>query len=147
MTAPNDFLIATYATGTDPENWTTVSSLLSSVSSDITAARALTWEIQPFSKYVTIGDGSTNGLGFPVVKWTFKDLRVEQRENLRDFISGTSAQLYIRTATNETSAGVRTWQDYLCIGHWMQRSEVIADGLDYAEMIELRFTHCELVGG
>lgn len=136
--AETTFLIAALATGSDPDDWTEVQDLLSAVSGDITL-RALEWEYQPYSKSVILGDGTQRGLGYPRARWLFKGLRPEQRENLKDFCSALSAEVYIRTPTNETAAGVRTWDDFSGILQWTTEPEQV--GLNYVEMVELIFTH------
>lgn len=143
----DQFLIALEATGSNPVNWTTVESLLTGTlpgNADITL-RALEWSFEPYSRYDNLGNGHDKGRGFPVARWTFKGLRLEQRENLRDFCTGVSANVYIRTPTNETAAGVRIWDDFLGILHWVQRSELASDGLNMVEMVELTFTHLEAI--
>jgi hypothetical protein len=82
------------------------------------------------------------GGGFPVVRWKFDALRVEQRENLRDFVPDVTTEVYIRTPTNETVAGVRQWIDYLCLATWPQRAEIISDGVDRVDQVEIIFEHC-----
>ena len=139
MTAPTDFLIAALATGSNADNWSVVSTLLSSASADVSSARALEWEYQPYSRAVELGDGSVRGLGYPRARWLFKALRPEQRENLKDFCSTLSAAVYIRTPTNETAAGVRTWDDFSAILKWTVSTELV--GVNYVEMVELVFTH------
>ncbi|MCZ2155745.1 MAG: hypothetical protein LC114_17910 [Bryobacterales bacterium] len=141
--AETTFLIAALATGSDPDDWTEVQDLLSAVSGDITL-RALEWEYQDYSKSVILGDGTQRGLGYPKARWLFKGLRPEQRENLRDFVSDLTAEVYIRTPTNETSAGVRTWMDFSALLHWTVESELV--GINYVEMVELTFTHLVPVG-
>ena len=136
----DEFLIATNA-DPDPLTWTSVETLLASASTDITL-RALGWEFEPYSKYITLSNGVIKGVGYPIIKWTFKGLRVEQRENLRDFCADLTSEVYIRTPTNETVAGVRVWKDYLCLMQWVNRSEILQDGIDFAEMVELTFTYC-----
>lgn len=136
--AETTFLIAALATGSDPDDWTEVQDLLSAASADITL-RALEWEYQPYSKAATLGDGTKRGLGYPRARWLFKGLRPEQRENLKDFISALSAEVYIRTPTNETAAGVRTWDDFSALAHWTEGPELV--GVNHVEMIELVFTH------
>jgi hypothetical protein len=138
----DQFLIALEVTGSNPAGWSVLSTLLASGTGagDITL-RSLEWAFEPYSKYDKLANGQDKGRGFPVARWTFKGLRIEQRENLRDFCSGPSANVYIRTPTNETSAGVRTWDDFLGIVHWVQRAELASDGLNMVEMVELTFTH------
>lgn len=136
--AETTFLIAALATGSDPDDWTEVQDLLSTTSLDVTL-RALEWKYQPYSKSVILGDGTQRGLGYPRARWLFKGLRPEQRENLKDFCSALSAEVYIRTPTNETAAGVRTWDDFSGILQWTTEPEQV--GLNYVEMVELIFTH------
>ena len=143
MTAPIDFLIAASATGSDPNNWSVVSTLLSTGSGDVTSARALQFDYEPFSKYVTLANGHKKGLGYPVAHWVFKALRPAQRENLRDFCTGVSADVYIRTRLTETTAGAETWGDFSAIMKWKEGAELI--GVNYVEVIEITFTHLEAV--
>lgn len=120
-------------------NWSTVASLLAP-SGDITVDRALEWEYQPYAEAVELASGNVRGLGLPVVTWKFRALRPEQRENLKDFCSALSADVYIQTPTNETAAGVRTWKKYQAIMKWTTTYELV--GVDYVEDIVLRFAHC-----
>jgi len=137
--ADDTFLIAEKATGSDPDDWTEVEDLLSSVSSDVTL-RALDWEFQPYATYQTLGDGLRKGRGSPVGRWKFGALRPEQRENVRDFCTGLSAEVYIRTPTNETASEVRVWRDYLATMHWTPNEEIV--GVNAVEEIEIMFTNC-----
>jgi hypothetical protein len=138
MTAPTNFLIAALATGSNPDNWSQVETLLLTASADVTL-RALEWEYQPYSKAVVLGDGAQRGLGYPRARWLFKGLRPEQRENLKDFVASLSSEVYIRTPTNETSAGVRVWDDFQCLMHWTAEPELV--GVNSVEGVEIRFTH------
>jgi hypothetical protein len=140
--AATTFLIGDNASA-NPDDWSVVSTLLSSVSNDITVDRAMQWSHQDYSQYEKLGNMDSRGYGFPVVVWRFKALKEEQRENLRDFIPDVSAQVYIRTPTNETVAGVRVWKDYLCYGKWTQRAEIIDAGLENVRQFEITFEHCE----
>lgn len=139
MTAPTDFLIAALATGTDPNNWSVVDTLLSNVSSDITGDRATEWEFIPYASEAGLANGKRFGRGYPIARWKFRALRPEQRENLRDFCTGLSADVYIRTPTNETSAGSRTWDDFQAILQWTSGAELV--GVNYVEEVVLEFTH------
>lgn len=124
----------------NPANWNAVSTLLSSVSGDITADRALEWEYQPYSSSKELDNGYRRGLGFPVVTWKFRALRPEQRENLKDFCSTLAADVYIQTPTNETTSGARVWKNYRAIMKWTDSFELV--GVDYVEEVVLTFTHC-----
>ena len=135
----DQFLLGSSASA-DPASWSIVATLLSNGSGDITEGRALEWEFQPYAEYETLGNGQTMGQGYPVITWTFKALRPDQRENLRDFCTGMSTTVYIRTPTNETTAGAKIWDDFLCILHWTTRAELV--GVNYIEQVVLTFTHC-----
>jgi len=135
--AATTFLIAALATGSDPDDWSVVETLLSAVSGDVTL-RALEWEYQPYAKTVLLANKTRRGLGLGSAVWKFKGLRPEQRENLRDFCSALSAAVYIRTPTNETAAGVRTWDDFSAIMHWTGGVELV--GVNYVEDVEIQFT-------
>lgn len=139
----DEFLIAD-TSDPDPLTWTSVSTLLSNVSGDITVDRALEWEFQPYAKAVTLGDGTKFGVGYPIVSWKFGALRPEQRENLKDFCATLSGEVYIRTPTNETSAGARVWKDYRAIMKWTEGYELV--GVNYVEEVHIQFTHCVVQG-
>ena len=135
----DEFMIGA-STNSNPASWSVVSTLLSSVSNDVTL-RALDWSFEPCSEYITLADGKTRGVGLPRAIWKFRSLRTKQRENLRDFCPGVSSIVYIRTPTNETIEGVRVWGDFLAIAHWAQRSEMVDDGLEKVDEIEITFSH------
>ena len=138
--AANTFLIGAIASA-DPDDWSVVTTLLSSVSGDISSARTLEWEHNPYSVYKTLGNLATRGYGLPVVRWKFAALRTEQRENLRDFVLAVTTELYIRTATNETVSGARVWKDYLCLAKWVQRPELVYHGENVMQ-VEILFERC-----
>ena len=132
----NEFLIDVNSDPT-PATWVTVESLLAGY--DI-SLDALNWSHEDYSGYIRLGSGQMRGTGFPVVRWIFRALRPTQRENLRDHCTSVSSEVYIRTPTNETVAGVRVWKDYLCIMNWVTRAELM--GLDAVEEVEMTFTRC-----
>ena len=136
--AADTFLIAAKITGSNPDDWTTVESLLASVSGGITL-RALEWEYQSYAEKVVLGNGQDLGRGYATARWSFGGLRPEQRENLRDFCTGLSAEVYIRTPTNETAAGVRTWGDFLAIAHWTEGPELVE--VNHVSEPWIAFTH------
>jgi len=139
--AATTFLIGSNASS-DPDDWTEVEGLLTSVSATPSMDRVLEWEHQPYSQYTTLGNMETRGQGFPVVRWKFSALRIEQRENLRDFVDDVTTEVYIRTPTNETAAGVTVWKDYLCLAKWTQRAEIVSTGIDAVRQVEIVFEHC-----
>jgi len=131
----DEFLIAALATGSTPANWTKVETLLGT--NDI-SLRALEWSYEPYSEYKKLADGKIKGVGAPKAIWSFKGLRFDQRENIKDFCTAMSSDVYIRTPTNETNAGVRIWDDFQAVMSWMPRSELV--GLNAVEEIEITFT-------
>jgi len=132
----NEFLIDVNTDPT-PATWVTVESLLAGY--DI-SLDALNWSHEDFSRYERIGNGYMKGYGLPIVRWTFRALKPVQRENLRDYCTSLTSEVYIRTPSNETAAGVRIWKDYLCLMNWVTRAEVM--GYDAIEEVEIVFTRC-----
>jgi len=134
----DEFLLADNSDD-DPTTWTAVEDLLAD-STDITL-RALEWEYRPFATTLELSDGSLKGMGFPVVKWTFRALRELQRENLRDFCTGLSANVYIRTPTNEFVSSARVWKDFLCKMYWQPAEEIV--GVNAVEDVVIEFRFCK----
>lgn len=60
-------------------------------------------EYYPYSRIVTLGDGSARGLGMPKAIWTFPLMEVAQITMLRTFCAGASATVFIRTKKNDGS--------------------------------------------
>ena len=58
-------------------------------------------EYMPYARTVNLGDGGKRGVGFPVATWTFGILTLEQRDMLKTFCAGASAQVWIRTKLND----------------------------------------------
>ena len=56
---------------------------------------------QQFSRLVNLGSGLKRGAGYPITTWSYGDLTQAQREQLRTFCSGASAEVYIQTRTND----------------------------------------------
>jgi hypothetical protein len=55
---------------------------------------------QPYSKQLTLGDGSVRGGGYPWATWHWDLLGAKERDQLRTFCSGASAWIYIQTRVN-----------------------------------------------
>jgi hypothetical protein len=88
----------------------------------LTALDALTtpvvepnFEFQQFGDEVTLGNGSTRGIGFPIARWIFAviDDGGAQRTQLKSFCAEKSAPVYI--TTNDNSG---TFKTYSAIMHW-----------------------------
>ena len=58
-------------------------------------------EYEPYARIVNLGSGGRRGVGFPRAMWTFGLLTVEQRDQLKEFCPGASAQVVIRTKLND----------------------------------------------
>jgi hypothetical protein len=82
------------------------------------------WSFQPYSQTQRAGNGQLKGHGFPVAKWRWNAIADIDREALKDFVGADlSAELYIRTATNETADGVITFKTFSCILNWPSEDE------------------------
>jgi hypothetical protein len=68
-----------------------------------------------YQNIVPLGDMTTRGIGFPSAVWRWASLTDAQRDQLRSFCAGSSAEIYIRTRTNENTneyksfKGVMIW--------------------------------------
>lgn len=82
------------------------------------------WSFQPYSTSVRLADGTLQGNGFPIAKWRWRGMNDIDRETLRDFVgSNLSAEIYIRTATNETSSGAIVYKSFFGIMNWTDTDE------------------------
>lgn len=90
-----DFMIGTYAGGTG--GMVTLASLNIPMPKPIyrTAVSA-----------IKLGDNSMRELGSPMVEWQFGFITQAQRDTLRTYCTGVSAQVYIKTPTTEKISGV-----------------------------------------
>ncbi len=109
------------ANTSDPtiSNWQTVDSLLSRLGKPADPQ----WTYQPYTSYQDLLDGTRRGMGFPMATWHWQFLTDVQREALRALCPGLSAQVYIKTLTNETSSGVRTYGTFSAVMFWPPASE------------------------
>lgn len=83
--------------GTSVEGLTSLDALTVALPTPKTPFRAST-------SLVATASGFVVGKGFPTCEWTFSMLEADQREQLRSFCAGASAEVYIRTMTNEGDA-------------------------------------------
>lgn len=60
----------------------------------------------PYARTVNLGSGGQRGTGSPVVVWEFALLELEQRNQLKSFCTGASANVYIRTKLNDDTFAV-----------------------------------------
>lgn len=59
-----------------------------------------TWK--PYAEQKDLSSLGTRGLGAPVATWTWTILSRAERDQLRQFCTGSSAAVFIRTRTNES---------------------------------------------
>lgn len=82
------------------------------------------WSFQPYSQTIRLGNGKTKGQGFPIAKWRWKGFEDVNREVFKTFVTtNLSNDVYIRTATNETTSGVVVFKRYLCVMNWPSADE------------------------
>ncbi len=71
------------------------------------------WEYFPYSKLVSLGDGSARGLGMAKVIWKFPLLEVEQIDELRTLCPEASGEIYFRSKIYDDTfvsfAGTVVW--------------------------------------
>jgi len=98
---PSEFMI-----GTTLEGMTALDELTTPVDNP-------QWEYAPYSKLVTLADGTARGLGTPKIVWQFPMLEVDQIDALRTLCPGASAEIYFRSKiyddTFVTFAGTMIW--------------------------------------
>jgi hypothetical protein len=91
-----------------------------------------------FGEAVDLGDASRRGFGLPWATWTWDVLSKAQRDQLRTFCSGASAQIYIRTYKRDAS---EVWANYLVQMIWpdeeeYDRGSVVNFVLLFRDMVE-----------
>ena len=128
------FKIATLATGSNSNDWDDLNTVLSTA--DIPARPE--WTFVPFSSYRDLDDGSRKGLGLPRATWTWSAMREEVRQALRAYCPDLSAEVYISTPTNESAAGVITFENFQCKMLWMPADEDKDAGATLGVTIEFR---------
>jgi len=103
------------------------------------------WTFSNQYSFEDMPNGGRFAQGKPVATWRWGGLRFEQRQLLRAYCPNgvLSYPLYIRTATNETVAGVRTYNNYSCIMRWTHERELI--DLNAVLQVLIVFTHLEVV--
>lgn len=95
---------------------------------------------QPYAAITPLGDGLNEGNGFPIAIWRFNHLSRVHRAILKTLCPGASANLYIRTPTNELDAyDLPVFKSFACIMHWPPEDEDIQ--IDQVLSLVFRFTH------
>ena len=94
---------------------------------------------RPFATTVRLGNGSTKGVGFPVVTWHWAAVTVDERDNLiGDMGDALSVERVIRTRLPDN-----TWATYSCIMHRPTGEEDLQAGKILG--FDIEFTNCVLI--
>ncbi len=102
------------------------------------------WSFQPFSAAVQLGDGTIEGTGFPIAIWRFNHITRQHRATLRAICPGLSANVFIRTATNELDAyDAPVFATFSAVMQWPPEDEDIQ--VSSILSFVLRFTHLDEV--
>jgi hypothetical protein len=80
------------------------------------------WTYQVYSEEVELGDGSMLGSGWPTAEWHWGFIKKAEKEMLRTFCPGKSAEVYIKTYKPDRTSAV-----FKAIMVWPQAED------DYAE--------------
>lgn len=75
---------------------------------------------KPYSQAVNLGNGRVRGNGCPVTEWRFGFLKQAQRDQLRTFCPGASAEVYIKTRQNDSAD---SYQVYTAVMVWPEEEE------------------------
>jgi hypothetical protein len=100
MSAPDSYL---YAIGLSSGSMT----LLSALSTPVDQPKG---DYMPYSAEQVLVSGLVRGTGLPVDTWHWDVLPREQRDMLRTFCPGKSAQVYITTKTKDMTDSYHTFQ-------------------------------------
>lgn len=64
------------------------------------------WSYTEYPLEIQLPNGKVRGMGFPQATWHWDALKADEREALRVFCSGKSAEVYIKTPINEDDNGL-----------------------------------------
>ena len=81
--------------------------------------------IPEYGRYIEQGDGVMKGIGWLMAVWRFPWVSSAGIVNLRTYISGKSATVYIRTLNEDKSYSV-----YSAIGTWQDKLPPKVDDID-----------------
>ncbi len=123
--------MADFRIGTTQANMTNIENL----SVPLPVPRAV---FRDYAETVMAASGRAYGRGYPSCQWIFSLLTSEQRQQLKSFCSGASAQVYIRTLNNND-----VYADYQAIMHWPDEEE--RDASKRRDRLELTVTFTHLV--
>lgn len=110
---------------------------LTAVESLTVAVPAPKSNYQPYQEAIDLGDRKTRGLGLPSTTWRWNIITAAQRNQLRAFCAGASAEIYIATRKDDDTFG-----NFKAVMIWPQAEE-----RDFLRRMsfEIRFTSLEAV--
>lgn len=115
----NTFKIATLATGSDPDDWNDLQTILSQADIPVMPD----WTFAPFSGYVELDTGGRKGTGLPKASWTWNVINAAARETLKAYCPDLSNDVYIMTRVNSTSSGIPVWGAFQAVMLWPTEEE------------------------
>jgi hypothetical protein len=102
-----------YAIGLSAETLTNIESLTVSV-------RPPKHGFSPYSKPLPLGNGTVRGGGWPTASWNWKILGRAERDQLRTFCPGASAEVFITTRISDNADEYKTFSAVML---WPQEEE------------------------
>lgn len=123
----HEFKIGTIAAGLG------AMTLLNALSTPVPEPQA---SYQLYQSYLTLGDLSKRGIGYPSAEWRFPRLTSAQRAKLRTFCTNASTTVYIRTIDDAGSYG-----NYSASMVWPEKDSAMVGGM-YMDVI-IRFERIE----
>jgi hypothetical protein len=91
---------------------------------------------QPYSDQVVLVSGLVRGLGYPKASWNWSIIPQNQRDALRQFCPGQSANVYIKTKTMDSKDSYETFSAVMI---WPTQTEERDTGRRINFTIEFRF--------
>ena len=125
-----DFKIATLAQGVAG---------LTNLESLATPVDPPRWFFQPYVELVRLGSGLARGLGLPIAEWRWGIISGAQRDALRAYCTGASAEVYIATRKTDSS---NAYANYKAVMVWPSEGEEV-DATRRLDFV-LRFEHLEV---
>ena len=75
------------------------------------------WSYTEYSNEIQLPNGKVRGMGFPKATWHWGYLEAAEREVLRALCAGKSAEVFIKTPTNEDNDGL-SYSVFQCVMVW-----------------------------
>jgi hypothetical protein len=109
-------MASSYKIGATHESLTSLSSLEEAVPEPKS-------NYKPHSRYLDLGDGTVRGAGWAEAEWRWSVLPTRaQRDQLKAYCSGASAEVYIQTRTND---GEDAFDEFTAIMIWPEDEDKV----------------------